>query len=123
MIIAESILALSVLCTIPKRLNLGHELQYISGAGTCFQVSSGPTLEERLTMDIEQISGVREVSVKRNGDSLDVCVVIDNMEFALYEKVIQKELDLFEKFPNLQVRFDVVPFIENDESSLTLNAA
>jgi hypothetical protein len=85
-----------------------------------FQVADGVSLERKLTNDIESIQGVTNVQVKRVGGALEVNVVLDKLEFSVFEKVIQKELDLFDKFPEMQVRFNVVP---REEETAILHAA
>ena len=64
--------------------------------------------------DIEQIAGVRGVSIKAIDGGLEVYVQLDKLEFSVYERVIQKELDLFDQFPDLKVKFDVAPCIARE---------
>lgn len=128
MFFVETALALSVVCTLPKRMVCvnGEEPESVPYMITTdissrsFQVADGVSLERKLTNDIESIQGVTNVQVKRVGGALEVNVVLDKLEFSVFEKVIQKELDLFDKFPEMQVRFNVVP---REEETAILHAA
>jgi hypothetical protein len=117
MLVAETVLALSVVCTLPKRrVYSGGEVSelvpYVITTDTTprsFQMADGVSLERKLTDDIENIQGVVDVRVKQVNGVLEVSVVLENLEFPLFEKVTQKELDLFDQFPDMPVRFNVVP--------------
>lgn len=117
MLVAETVLALSVVCTLPKRrVCSGREVSelvpYVITTDTTprsFQMADGVSLERKLTDDIENIQGVADVQIKQIDGALEVNVTLDNLEFSLFEKVMQKELDLYDQFPDMPVRFNVVP--------------
>jgi hypothetical protein len=69
-------------------------------------------LEDRVIIDLLTLNGVVDVFVRRDGSVLNVHVVLDDLEFSKFEKVIQKELELTEKFPHLRFRFNVSPKLE-----------
>jgi hypothetical protein len=83
-------------------------------------MADGVSLERKLTNDIENIQGVTDVQIRQVNGAMEVNVVLDKLEFSVFEKVIQKELDLFDQFPDLQVRFNVVP---REEETAVLHAA
>lgn len=74
-------------------------------------------------MELEAIDGVRTVAVRKNGDLLNVNVVLDTLEFAAFEKVVQKELELFDTHPDLRVRFNIEPFSPTEDTAPALHAA
>jgi hypothetical protein len=72
------------------------------------------TLEGQMISDIQEIDGVRDVSVSRTGDTFDVSVIIDSMEFSRFDAVVQKELQLYSEFPQFTFHFDINPSEDTD---------
>ncbi|HYL73330.1 MAG TPA: hypothetical protein VEU96_03950 [Bryobacteraceae bacterium] len=110
MIIAETIIAVTLFATVPKKIHDWSELHYISDgktASNCFEASSGVSLEHRLTEELQGIEGVGAVRVTQSGNSYFVSVVMDTYEFSNYEKVIQKEMELFDKHASFKFNFNV----------------
>src|SRR5437773_1922786 len=115
MIIAETALALSVICTLPRRRpcfgdDAAERIPYILTTDrprVSFQVASGVSLEHKLTKDIQEIAGVDGVTIRRMGASYQVSVIMGTFAFESYEKVIQKELELFDALPGLDFVFNV----------------
>jgi hypothetical protein len=116
MFIGETILVVTALCSGPPKKRQFEDQDYTVTSHTqgCFQLASGSSLETKLTDDIGDIPGVRSVNVAPTEGGLDVLVVLEKLEFSTYEKVINRELELFEKFPHLTVRFNVEPFTGDD---------
>ena len=112
MFIAESVIAMTVLCSAPKRQRRWDDLHQMSNgaqAVNCFQITSGISLEHKVTIELEEIVGVRDVKIQRNGNSFSVDVVVADLEFSTYEQVINKEIELFDRFPELSFEFNVMP--------------
>jgi hypothetical protein len=107
MIIAETILAISVLCTVPKRKVSEFDICYVSDGVHAYQLSSGVSLERKVTIDLSEIDGVRDVDISRNGNVFEVRVAMNTLEFEKFEKVVQKEIELFDAFPGLTFNFDI----------------
>jgi hypothetical protein len=110
LIIAETVIAVTLFATVPKRIHDWSELHYISDgktASNCFVASSGVSLEHRLTEELQSIEGVGAVTVTQLGNSYLVNVVMDTYEFSNYDKVIQKEMEMFDKHPSFKFHFDV----------------
>jgi hypothetical protein len=123
--IAETVIAVTTLCNAPSRKRSEQYVHYFtsgSASQNCFQVSSGISLERRLRVELEEITGVHRVAVKQDGDDLNVNVVLETLEFAAFEKVILREMEISEQFPNLRVHFNVEPFSPEDSASF-LDAA
>ena len=127
MFVAETALMLTMVCTLPKRRIANGELSEpvpcvitTDSSPRSFQMADGISLERKVTNDIENIEGVTDVQIKHVDGALEVNVVLDKLEFSVFEKVIQRELDLFDRFPDLQVRFNVVP---REEETAVLHAA
>jgi hypothetical protein len=79
-------------------------------------------LGQTVTNEIEDIDGVQGVSIKQAGDSYAVNVVMETIDFESFQKVVAKELELFDKYPGLRFDFNI-DFAQNEESNLGLNAA
>jgi hypothetical protein len=110
LIIAETIIAVTLVATVPKRLHDWSELHYISDgktASNCFAVASGVSWERTLTEELQNINGVGGVQVVQSGNSYTVNVVMDTYDFSSYEKVIQKEMDMFDQRAGIKVNFNV----------------
>ena len=125
MIIVETILATTLLATVPKRPRDWSELHYISDGKTvsnCFEASNGMSLERKLAMDIENIDGVGQVVIKQAGNTYQVDVVMNTYDFASYEKVVQKELELLDT-PGARFTFNVTFSERATNPSAVLNAA
>jgi len=109
-IIAETIIAATLLATVPKRRHDWSELHYIADgktASNCFTASSGMSLEHKLMGELQEMHGVEGVEVTQSGNSYHVNVVMATYDFASYEKVIQKEMDLFNKHAGFRFSFNV----------------
>jgi len=126
MILAETVLA-GVLCsTVHKRQSSVPEVLYATtglGYRNCFQMASGVSLERKLDIDLSGISGVQEVNITRKIDRLEVTVILNELDFVAFDKVIQKEVELFERFPQLKTRFEVLPAIAVSESPAFVHGA
>ena len=126
MIIAETALAVTFLCSnLPNRKRSGEFPHYISsGSRNCFQIASGITLEAQVTEDIKNLPGVRSVSVQRNGSTFTVDVFMENLEIESFRRVSDKELALFDEFPDLNFNFMILPVEAlEDMSFVSLHAA
>jgi hypothetical protein len=107
-IIPEAVLAITALCNAPCRKRQEQRIHYIASSGMSasgFAISSGPSLEEELTMEIKDIVGVSDVSIEPAGEEIQVNVVLREMVFEVFDKVVQKEIELFDRFP--EKRFHV----------------
>jgi hypothetical protein len=74
-----------------------------------------------MTSEIEEMPRVIDVSVKRTGDTFDVFVAMENLDFAPFEAVLKKELALYEKYPQYAFNFDIDSV--EPEAALLTNAA
>jgi hypothetical protein len=130
MLIVETAFAVGMLCTsTTKRKRAVEDMNpsYAVGNGLTvlpFQASSGSTLENKMTNEIEDMPGVVDVRVKRTGDNFDVLVVMENMDFGPFSGVVEKELALDAKFPEFTFNFELLPAAALEENSALLpNAA
>ncbi len=60
-------------------------------------------------MNIKEIAGVLEVSVRRDGAALNFNVVVEELDFDVYDQIVQHELDVTARHPELVVHFDIMP--------------
>lgn len=74
-----------------------------------FTVASSASLGDVVKADIEGLPLVRRVEIHQSGERYDVRVVMDRLEFSSFERVVQKELALYDNFPALNFSFDIVP--------------
>jgi hypothetical protein len=125
MFIAESIIAMTVLCSAPKRQRWDelHKMSNGAGAVNCFQITSGISLERKVTIELEEIAGVRDVKIQRSGNSFSVDVIVADLDFSTYEQVIKKEIELFDRFPELSFEFNVMPASSLEITPTVLYAA
>jgi hypothetical protein len=127
-IIAETIIVLGTACwSLPsKRRRSETQMNYItcgSSEQNCFQISDSATMEESLQSELEEIVGVHSVQVERNGNDFMVEVTLHSLAFEIFERVIEKEIALFDEFPNLNFRFNIQPASVTEEHSPTFHAA
>jgi len=123
--VAETVFAITTICTTARRRHVVAEPYCISNIATIsnsFSVSTGISLGQTVTNEIEDIDGVQGVSIKQAGDSYAVNVVMETIDFDSFQKVVAKELELFDKYPGLRFDFNI-DFAQNEESNLGLNAA
>jgi len=78
-------------------------------------------LESSEKQELENIQGVTGVEIDRQGDRYYVTVTLQDLEFSVFDKVIEQELALFDKYPNKSFNFDIMP--EYVKASSLLNAA
>jgi|ERR1700690_891839 len=104
----EAILAVS-LFTAPRRRTELDMHCFISGTQNSFDLFSGMSLERKVKIDLEEISGVRDVDVQRIGSDVTVTVVVAELEFGSFEKITRQEMDLSDAHPELSFDFSVVP--------------
>src|SRR5437764_355591 len=110
MLIAETAVVIGPASADLRRLDVDSgyvvcESSHVVGV----QIASGRTLEGQIISDIKQMNGVRHVSVLRSGSAFEVVVVMENMDFDPFNAVVQKELDLYSRFPNFTFHFDIAP--------------
>lgn len=122
MIIAETVIVVSLLCTSPKR---GPKNYFISaGAENGFQLASGPNMEEALTTELEDLYGVHSAVITNLGDSaFTVDVIINDLEFETYRGVARKESEWLTKFPESSFEFNVSPLSVASSTDAILHAA
>ncbi len=58
---------------------------------------------------VSKIDGVSEAYLKAEGDSMNLWTVIDRDDTALMRKVYRAELELADRFPDLEFDFRVIP--------------
>jgi hypothetical protein len=114
MLVLETAFTVGMLCASSKRKRAVDDLtpSYAVGNGLTvvpFQASSGGTLENKMTSEIEDMPGVVSVTVKRAGDTFDVSVVMENMDFDPFNAVVLKKVDLYDKFPDYHFNFELTP--------------
>jgi len=86
-------------------------------------MSSGVSLEEELVRELKNIEGVAAVDISHVGGSYHVNVTMGTYDFPSYEKVIEKEMEMFDKGPGSKCVFNV-SFAEHAAiSDSVLNAA
>jgi hypothetical protein len=131
MFLVEAALALSVVCTLPRRRNYAdgehaEPVLYVittDNSPKSFQVADGASLEQTLTNKIREIQGVDDVVVKQAGTSYEVSVTMGTFAFESYEKVINEELALLDKHPDLVFEFQVSFSDHAGNSDSLINAA
>jgi len=82
---------------------------FTSGARNSFDLFSGMSLERKVKIELEEIEGVRHVEVQRDGETVGVTVVVDELEFVSFEKITRQEMYLFDHHPELSFDFNVIP--------------
>jgi hypothetical protein len=126
MLIVETAVAVTLLCASTKRQRI-EDFAYSMNSSAkqkVFQIASGRTLESKMTGDIEEMAGVVAVTVKRTGDTFDVSVIMENMDFDPFRAVVEKELALDGTYPDLTFNFEILPKAALEEASaLHYNAA
>src|ERR1035438_5833979 len=98
MIIAETFIVATMLCTSPCRKMSNRHFQYAVAGENGFQISSDDSLGALLNMELRKIPGVRSVAVNRIGNDFDVDVILDKLEFPVFDQVVKRELYLFDEF-------------------------
>jgi hypothetical protein len=115
MFVAETVLVLSMVCTLPKRRTgvdgeMSDGTPYVvttAATSSSFQVADGVSLEQTVTDKISEIEGVNDVIITQAGTSYEVNVTMGTFAFETYEKVIGEELALLDKHPDLDFEFHV----------------
>jgi hypothetical protein len=124
-IVTEAVIVATVLCTSAScGKRAGRKVHYyISGPlRTGFQISTDSSLQTKLTMELKNIPGVRSVAIDRKGNQFDVSVVLETLDFAIFDQVVQREVYLFDEFPEFKFRFSILPADAIDDT-LSLHAA
>ena len=123
MLVAESVLVITLFCSPTKRRQTidspsPPEGIHVVGYPLSIHHLSGNTLEAATVDEIEKMPGVVSVSAKRRGGAFDLFVVMENMDFEPFNAVIQKKVALFEKYPGFTFNFDLTPMYtsETEES-------
>jgi hypothetical protein len=117
MLVVETMMAVGLCCGPLKRSNSKtHYAVCTSERAELVQVSTGNSMESQMLSDIEKIEGVLHAEVSRSGDTFDVSVLIDSMDFPKFDAVVQEELRLYVAFPQFTFHFDINP-IENTDAA------
>jgi hypothetical protein len=82
---------------------------FASGTQNSFDMFSGMSLERKVKIDLEEINGIRRVEIQRQGNTVDVTVVVDELEFVSFSKITRQEMYLFDHHPELSFDFRVIP--------------
>lgn len=121
MFVAETAMAVTMLCSSAKKRQRGDDPGWFSvSTSKCSScvVSSGRTLERKMTDDIEALAGVLDVSLNRIGDSFSFTIVMQDMDYARFDRVVQKELEWSSAYPGFSFYFDIMSAAELEESSI-----
>ena len=111
MFISETALALSVICTDPRKKTSEQELYYIDDGNPCrnsFQIFSGTSMERMLASNFQDINGVSAVHVRKNGWQFSIEIDLSLFDRPTRNKVFEKELEMYVEFPNTSFEFCVV---------------
>jgi len=109
--IAEGALAMRMICSTEARRQRqakNHPYYVSNESSNCFQVATGTSLESKLADEIENIDGVRDVRVNRNGAAFSVDIDLLNFDKASRRRVYAKEKDLYREFPNYTFNFCLI---------------
>jgi hypothetical protein len=115
MLVAESVLVITLLCSTAKRRQTisspsdgSHAIGQLQPVQhlSVVQRLSGRTLESDMVNEIEKMPGVVSVSAKRTGDTFDISVSMDTMEFEPFDRVVNYKLALYELHPGYVFNFD-----------------
>jgi hypothetical protein len=115
MIVAETAILATMLCTSPCKKMSTRNFQYTVAGKNGFQISSDDSLGARLSIELRNIPGVRNVAVNRNGNNFDVHVSLESLDFQVFDQVIKRELYLFDEFPRYKFHFSILPAAAVDE--------
>ncbi len=111
MILGPEVALCVSLCTAPRK-QAEWEMQFFaSSARNSFDLASGMSLERKVKIDLEDINGVQWVDIQRDGNAFSVNVIVDELEFGSFEKITQREIELFDKYPDLSFSFQVTPMV------------
>jgi hypothetical protein len=80
------------------------------------------SLETLLGKDFGSISQVRYVLTERVDGPLLVWVAIDNSEPAVRRRIYQKELELIDRFPDIDFDFNLIPVLGRRAEELATGA-
>src|SRR5271170_6967378 len=105
-----------MLCTSPCRKMSNRHFQYTAAGKNGFQISNDDSLGALLTMELRNIPGVRDVAVNRSGNDFQVNVVLESLDFTVFDQVVKRELYLFDEFPDFNFRFSILPAVAVDEA-------
>jgi hypothetical protein len=121
MLIETTIGATLMFCTATRR-RPESEFMLVSNGTKCVYIASGDTLEAKIMSEIEELIGVRKTAITRTGDAVRVSVIMNSMEFSQFDAVVQKELELYARYPSLTFYFDIISSSELEAPSF-VNAA
>lgn len=109
MIIEGAFLALSLLSSPQPRRSCSRDFFEVgSGVSQSFTLSNGPSVEEVISMSLNEIVGVSGVRTQRNGKTLLVEVELSRFDKATRWKVYEAEDDLHQEFSDYQIEFRVI---------------
>ena len=124
-IIAEGVLVVTLICGAARRRPHEEDSYYVSGeAPRCYQVLTGISAEEELMNEIESIQGVGGVVIRQLApDSYEVNVTMETFEFENFQRVVQKELEVFDKLSSSKYVFNISFAEPSVVSSTAVNVA
>ena len=125
MIVCETILAVTMVCTAAGTARDESLPEFLSGglAKNFFQISSGSSLEEQVKRDIEQLEGVHSVQITKGNGRIAVNVFLTELDFRYFPALAAKEIELFDSYPGLKFDFNMLPIAAIEEPQLALYAA
>ena len=96
----ETAVVATLVCASTKRSRADAELHLISGRTQCVQVASGRTLETVMTEEINDVSGVADVKIRRDGSVVSVDVEMSQFDRNSRRSVYAAERRLAKRYPN-----------------------
>jgi len=109
MIVEGAFLVVSLLSP-PVRRTCSQDFFQLVGGGESqsFTLSSGASVEEIISMQLNEISGVRCVRTHQSGQAILVEVELTKFDKATRWKVYEAEDDLHAEFPRHKLEFRVI---------------
>ena len=73
--------------------------------------------------EIQNIEGVHSVEINGNVKRVAVRILLNELSFGYFQTLAAKEIELFDKYPDVQFDFDILPVAALQETSPSQYAA
>ena len=110
-------IACSMCATSPLRRGQRHRFSYISSPGEeaekmqLFELADSMNLESWLEVEIGSLPGVRDVAVERLDTVFTTNVLVESLEFEIFEPIAEQDLKISTEFPQYTFRLNVTPLL------------
>ena len=110
------IVGMQLMCSDAKRESFRDYFEIVSNGVSSFQLTT-VSLEEKLKEQFEDLAGVGQVRMSKNGKTLSVQIEVTNFDRTTRRRIYATEREAYKTFPEYSFDFCLVDVSESPENA------